>query len=127
MNLSPDWIPFLRSAGHEAEHWIEIGPPNAPDSYVLAYAHGHQAVVLTHDLDFGAILAYSGDSGPSVIQFREEETSPEQIGLALLSAIIQCSDELQLGALVTVDFHRAKARILPIRRRNKPGPDAAPI
>ena len=99
-----------------AEHWSDVGQPNAPDSELLSYARGMNAVLLTHDLDFGAILAQSGEDGPSVVQFREQETSPSEMGILLLAAVDQCHSELESGALVTIDFSRAKARILPIRR-----------
>lgn len=29
MNLSPDWVPVLESAGFEAVHWSKIGNPSA--------------------------------------------------------------------------------------------------
>jgi predicted nuclease of predicted toxin-antitoxin system len=65
MNLSPGWLKLLRDLGWEAEHWSHIGRPNAPDSEVMAYAAAHEYVVLTHDLDFGAILAVTRGEKPS--------------------------------------------------------------
>jgi len=115
MNLSPDWVEFLQQAGHQAIHWSQVGQLDAPDEELLRHAKSIGAAVLTHDLDFGAILAKSGTDGPSVIQFREQQTSPQVIGPMLLKAINQCGDQISAGALVTVDFKRAKARILPIR------------
>jgi len=57
MNLSPQWTVLLRGAGWNAEHWSEVGNPDATDQEILAYASANDFVVLTHDLDFGAILA----------------------------------------------------------------------
>ena len=57
MNLSPGWVDYLTRAGHRAEHWSTIGPGEAPDDELLAYAARHEQVILTQDLDFGTLLA----------------------------------------------------------------------
>ena len=57
MNLSPQWVSVLSSAGHECTHWSEVGSANAPDRDIMAWARSNGFVVFTHDLDFGAILA----------------------------------------------------------------------
>jgi predicted nuclease of predicted toxin-antitoxin system len=57
MNLSPRWIKVLADADIEAAHWSILGANNAPDSQIMAYASTNNYVVLTHDLDFSAILA----------------------------------------------------------------------
>ena len=57
MNLSPAWVNALREAGHQATHWSSIGPFTAPDRDVMAWARERQHIVLTHDLDFGTLLA----------------------------------------------------------------------
>ena len=57
MNLSPRWVEWLAGVGFHAVHWLQIGPHNAPDNEIMAYARADGRVVLTLDLDFGAILA----------------------------------------------------------------------
>jgi predicted nuclease of predicted toxin-antitoxin system len=57
MNLSPEWLATLREAGHQAFHWSELGDPRAPDSELMAWAIENDCAVLTHDLDFGTVLA----------------------------------------------------------------------
>lgn len=116
MNLSPSWVDCLAGAGHEAAHWSKLGAAEAPDSVIFDYAAEHGYVIFTHDLDFGAILPSSGANGPIVIQIRENEVDPRQIGEQVLLAIKSSETELQQGALVTVDFRRSKLRILPIRK-----------
>ena len=61
MNLSP--------------RWSAIGKANAPDSEVMAYAAEHGYIVLTHDLDFSAILAATHGEKPSVVQIRADDVS----------------------------------------------------
>ncbi|MGC8548326.1 MAG: DUF5615 family PIN-like protein [Acidobacteriaceae bacterium] len=80
MNLSPAWAEFPRSNGHEADHWSSLGSPSAPDSEIMIFARAHGYVVLTHDLDFSAILAANQGRKPSVIQLRADSLSPEALG-----------------------------------------------
>ena len=54
MNLSPDWVVFLGTAGIEAAHWASVGAPDAQDTDIMAYAAAQDYVVRTNDLDFGA-------------------------------------------------------------------------
>jgi predicted nuclease of predicted toxin-antitoxin system len=85
---------------------------------MMAYAVQHQRVVLTHDLDFGAILAASNLVAPSVVQIRSGNTDPDVIAAPLLAALRQLAPELAVGALVTVDATRSRVRVLPLRERN---------
>jgi len=57
MNLSPRWVKMLGDTGIEAVHWSTVGAANAPEAEIMAYAGANGYVVLTHDLDFSAILA----------------------------------------------------------------------
>jgi len=57
MNLSPRWVEFLASSGFQAVHWSTVGSHSAPDAQVMQRARAEGLVVLTHDLDYGAILA----------------------------------------------------------------------
>jgi predicted nuclease of predicted toxin-antitoxin system len=70
MNLSPDWVAILARAGHCATHWASVGSACATDHEILTWAREQKAVVLTHDLDFGAILAATDADAPSVLQVR---------------------------------------------------------
>ncbi len=38
MCLSPKWAEALREAGYNARHWSSLGPGNAPDSSIFAFA-----------------------------------------------------------------------------------------
>jgi predicted nuclease of predicted toxin-antitoxin system len=60
MNLSTEWIPLLRAAGHWAVHWSEVGDPRAPDTALMQWAIANCCAIFTHDLDFGTMLALSG-------------------------------------------------------------------
>lgn len=117
MNLSPRWVGMLTDAGVEAVHWSTIGAKNAPDVQIMAYALANDFVVLTHDLDFSAILAATQGEKPSVVQLRAEDVSPDVIGRQVLVALRQMNAELQEGALVTVDPNRTRLRLLPLHSK----------
>lgn len=76
------------------------------------------AVVLTSDLDFGALLASSGDAGPSVILVRAQVLTPERIGAAVLECLSRFRSELEAGAIAVLDERRQKLRLLPLRQRS---------
>ncbi|TAH41847.1 MAG: hypothetical protein EYC67_16865 [Betaproteobacteria bacterium] len=115
MNLSPRWVELLADGGVEAAHWSTLGAMNAPDAAIMAFARVHGYVVLTHDLDFSAILAATQGEKPSVVQIRAGDVSPDAIGRPVLDALRQMTDELERGALVTVDPSRTRIRVLPLQ------------
>lgn len=115
MNLSPEWVKVLRDAGFDAVHWREVGPRDAPDSVVLSWVKQHGHILLTHDLDFGAILAASRADGPSVLQLRIDDPLPDAHAATMLSAIREFTPQLAGGALVSIEPGRARARVLPLK------------
>lgn len=117
MNLSPRWVGILVTSGIEAAHWSTLGANNAPDSEIMAYARANGYVVLTHDLDFGAILAATHGEKPSVVQIRAEDVSPDVIGKQVIGALRQMASELEDGALLTIDPNRTRLRLLPLQSR----------
>jgi predicted nuclease of predicted toxin-antitoxin system len=116
MNLSPRWSAILQSAGFDADHWISLGNPKATDAEIMDYAVATGSIVLTHDLDFGAILAATRGSAPSVIQIRADDVSPEAIGTIVIAALHQSGAELADGCLITVEPARTRLVVLPLRR-----------
>lgn len=114
MNLAPRWVAWLVQHGFQADHWSALGRSNAPDSEIMAYAATHHYVVITHDLDFGAILAATNAEKPSVVQIRAENVSPDVIGDRVVSALLKMKPELSAGALVTIDMVRDRVRVLPL-------------
>lgn len=89
VNLAPAWADRLRVFGHEAQHWSEVGALDATDSEILAWAAERDAVVLTCDLDFGAILAASRASAPSVVQIRSRDVLPGDLDVPVLARMFE--------------------------------------
>ena len=116
MNLSPRWVSTLAQAGFSATHWSTLGAMDAPDTEIMRYALLQDCIVLTHDLDFGAILAATHGQKPSVVQIRAEDVSPDVIANQVVAALRQMMTELAQGALLTVDVNRTRLRLLPFAR-----------
>lgn len=116
VNLSPRWVEALAERGHEAIHWSSVGELDAEDVTILEWASDHAAVLLSCDLDFGAILAATRASGPSVIQVRGGDVLPEVIAERIVQVISDLEQELQNGALVSLDIDQARVRVLPLRK-----------
>lgn len=115
MNLSPEWGMALAGSGYEAVHWNEVGDPSAPDAQIMRWARESGYVVFTHDLDFGALLAATGATGPSVLQMRCEDTRPASMGDMLIAALRVHGHALRTGALVTIDPRRTRVTVLPLK------------
>lgn len=117
MNLSPRWARYLADAGIEAAHWSMLGAVNAPDVEIMTFARVNNYVVLTHNLDFSAILAATHGLKSSVVQIRSEDVSPDVIGKLVVDALRQMNADLNNGALLTIDANRTRLRILPLRQQ----------
>jgi predicted nuclease of predicted toxin-antitoxin system len=87
MNLSPTWVMVLQEAGFEVLHWSKVGKPSASDHEIFDWAASNGYVIITHNLDFGTILAHSFARGPSVVQIRANDLSPDALQTILVAAI----------------------------------------
>ena len=116
MNLSPRWIHRLAQHGLEAVHWSTIGAPTAGDYEILSWARVNGCVLLTHDLDFSAILAANSELAPSVIQLRMQDLLSQRALDAVVTAVNAHATDFELGALLSIDESGARVRILPLRQ-----------
>lgn len=93
---------------------MRSGPHNAPDTDLVGYAIDQGFVILTRDLDFGAILAASRLRHPSVILLRGPRQFPQVSGKRVLEVLDLLEKELEAGVFVTIDVERMRYRLLPI-------------
>lgn len=120
MNLSPRWCGILQVEGWDSVHWSQVGTATAPDHEVMQWALGDQRVVLTHDLDYGAMLAATKATGPSVMQVRTQDVRPESLAPLLIPTLRQYESELEAGALLIVDEAKSRVRVLPLVGKSGP-------
>ncbi len=69
MNLSPRWCEFLQANGWDSIHWSQVGNADASDREVMQWAFAQQRIVLTHDLDYGAMLAATQPPDQALFKF----------------------------------------------------------
>jgi predicted nuclease of predicted toxin-antitoxin system len=86
----------------------------AEDSDVLEKARTEDRTLLTLDLDFGYLMAISGQSLPSIIIFRLGNESAKVVTQRLTDTLGVCIADLEQGAIVTVSEDKIRVRHLPI-------------
>jgi predicted nuclease of predicted toxin-antitoxin system len=116
MNLSPDLVEVFQFHGWETVHWSQIGAGNAKDRVIMEWAKENGYVVVSHDLDFGDILAVTNADSPSVIQVRTQDLLGEALAETILAALKQYRDIIEAGALIIISQHKLRARVLPLKR-----------
>jgi predicted nuclease of predicted toxin-antitoxin system len=116
MNLSPKWCAILQAEGWDSVHWSDLGTVSAPDHDIVQQAIVDGRIVLTHDLDFGAMLAATQAKGPSVVQVRTQDVRPRSLAPLLIPSLHQYQNELKAGALIIVDEARSRVRLLPLAK-----------
>ena len=116
MGISPRTIEFLIELGHDATHLFALGLEEMQDSEVLQMARVEGRVLLAHDLDFGELLAASGERFPSVIIFRLRNMRPDSVNLYLRMALDNFHDDLETGSIISVSERSIRARSLPAQR-----------
>lgn len=114
MALSPKTARFLADLGYEAVRVNEVGLARAKDEEIIEYAANKDMVVITADLDFGTILAYTKRNKPSVIIFRLSNPSPDHVNSLLPSILPRIEEPLKKGSIIIVEDDRVRIRELPI-------------
>ena len=85
-----------------------------PNGEILAKARAEERVLLTHDLDFGELLAASGGELPSVIIFRLKDMRAENVNFHLFSILEKQSAALEKGVVCSVSERKVRIRTLPL-------------
>ena len=82
MALSPKTVQFLIDNGHEAVRVNQVIPKFADipieDEAIFNYAIENNMFIITFDLDFGEILAFTKSSKPSTIIIRSDDQEEER-------------------------------------------------
>jgi predicted nuclease of predicted toxin-antitoxin system len=114
MNIRREMIAPLQARGHLCCHIGDIGMSRAKDVEIVAEAKRTGEIILTHDLDYGHLLAFSGDNAPSVIILRLRNLHPDEV-LSRLDAVWgEIETPLHNGAIVSISDKSLRIRNLPI-------------
>ncbi len=112
--LSRDAASCLRNLGHECAHVGEVGMHSAADEDILAFSLKLNAIVITLDADFHAILAVSGASGPSVVRLRLQGLGGPGVAEVVQRVLLDFDSDLRRGALITVKMRKTTCHRLPV-------------
>ena len=114
IGISPRSAAFLRSLGHDAIHLHDQGLDRLSDASILSKALDEGRVVLTHDLDFGDLVAASGARLPSVVTFRLRNMSADHVNRYLQLILADYQERLIAGAVISITEGQIRVRSLPI-------------
>ena len=114
MNIPLKYAALLANRGIDAIRWSDIGAPSASDIEIMAYARENNYIVLTCDLDFSAILSATHELQPSVAQIRASVLHAKEAVDLISLALLQNADEMEKGAILSIDLKKARLRLLPL-------------
>jgi predicted nuclease of predicted toxin-antitoxin system len=117
-NLSPRVAIRLRDAGYETIHVGDVELLRASDMEIAAYAVAERRTVVSADSDFATMLAFNGQSAPSLVLLRSIDTlRPDEQAELLVANLPAVEAELVEGAVVSLSPAHLRVRRLPLRRR----------
>jgi predicted nuclease of predicted toxin-antitoxin system len=70
VGITPALGRLLEQDGHSYRYLPDFYSNRTSDESILEIARQNDEIIITHDLDFGTSLAFSGLNKPSVILFR---------------------------------------------------------
>lgn len=114
MGISPKAVAFLQNLGHDAVHLHDHGLDRLSDQAILEKTQAEGRVVLTHDLDFGELMAASGAALPSVVIFRLRNMRPENVNRHFREIVVRYREALEKGAILSVTEGQVRTRYLPV-------------
>lgn len=108
-------VALLKHSGWYVVHTGDIGLSRATDRQIVEYARKERLVIVTLDADFHAIIAVENASSPSIVRIRREGLKAHALTSLLFDVWPAVSDQLQSGALVTIDDRSVRVRSIPIQ------------
>lgn len=112
-------VQHLQGMGLQAVHVGNLGLASATDETILNAGRDRDAIVVTLDSDFHALLARSKASAPSVIRIRIQGLKGDGVARVIQQVIRAVESDLLAGAAVTVTERRLALRRLPLIPANR--------
>lgn len=114
MNVNREMAAQLDQRGHVCRHAGDIGMARAKDTEIIREAKKTGEVILTHDLDYGHLLAFSAEKVPSVIILRLRDLRTDEIVSRFDAVWNEIESSLLDGAIVSLSDKSLRIRMLPI-------------
>ncbi len=115
-NIPRSFAIFLKGLNHFVVTGAESGFNGKSDWEICEYALENKRIIVTHDLDFGELLAVSGSSGPSVIIFRIQPLTKDVMEKTCRQILSHTQEELKRGAIIMIEKDKFRLRRLPITK-----------
>jgi predicted nuclease of predicted toxin-antitoxin system len=110
-NLPPRLADLLTDAGHVRDR----DAAGSSDPQIIDLALAEARAIVSADTDFGALLASTSATEPSVILVREVvDRQPRELFELLVGCIEQLEAQLTAGAMVALTGSGARIRLLPL-------------
>lgn len=113
MGVAMRIVQWLRDEGHDAVHLREENLHRLPNGLIFEKAYSEKRILLTFDLDFGEIVALSGEKQVTVILFRLRNTRTPHVIERLEKVLQDSAQTLEEGAIIVVEETRHRIRRLP--------------
>jgi predicted nuclease of predicted toxin-antitoxin system len=114
VHISPLTVKELQKAGYTITRVTDNLPSTASDREIIQLASKEQAVIITQDLDFSAIIVQSGLNSPSVISLRVTDAKPDIITRILLNVLPSIEAFIAKGAIVSIDEYGYRVKKIPV-------------
>ena len=114
-NLPARLAALLSEAGHDSAHVRDLDAAGSSDPQIIDLDLADGRTIVSADTDFGALLASTGATEPSVILVREVvDLHPPELAVLLTACIEQLEAQLAAGAMVALARTGARVRRLPL-------------
>jgi predicted nuclease of predicted toxin-antitoxin system len=117
MGVSQRVVTWLQEQGHDATHLRNEGLQKLENGEIFTKAFRESRVILTWDLDFTEILALSKTGTVSAVVFRLMNTRSDHVIERLERVLSESAQDLEEGAIISVEEGRHRVRLLPLGRQ----------
>ncbi|MDX2189463.1 MAG: DUF5615 family PIN-like protein [Bacteroidota bacterium] len=115
-NIPPSLAVHLQNIGYDSRHIVKIGFKSISDNQIIDIAIQNQETIITLDLDFSEILAFSGQSKPSVVQIRTTKVDYKYLFQILEANLNTLAEDIENGSIISITDNGIRIRELPIRQ-----------
>jgi len=115
MGISYQVAQWLNSIGHDAIHLSSERLHTLEDYLIVEKATIEGRIILTADMDFGHILAFTKSNVVSVIQFRLFDLSPDNLISNLNTVFNKFTEEMTADpVIITIQQNKMRIKKLPL-------------
>jgi predicted nuclease of predicted toxin-antitoxin system len=116
MGVSQRVVTWLQEQGHDATHLRDEGLQRLENGDIFTKAFRELRIILTWDLDFTEIVALSKTGTVSAVVFRLMNTRSDHVIERLERVLSESAQDLEEGAIISVEEGRHRVRLLPLGR-----------